>query len=312
MRFHLFVLLLPLFMITAPLNAQRDPVVRAGIDVRTITVGDRATLTVTVQHDTTSRVGWPDTLQSLGSLEVLEVRISDPTRVDGTLESRAQIVLTAFELGELEIPSVQLSVANESGESSTVQTEPIGINVVSVGQDEGGDIRDIKPPLAIPRNWLLVAVWLFAGAALIVVAWWLYRRFLRGREATEPATSLAPPRPPHEIAFEALDALANSDLLERGDVKQYHIEISEIIRTYLEGRYGIPAMEMTSEDVLWELQRDQLRETVYDRLSEFFVRCDLVKFAKSRPNVQASRELMPVARAIVDQTKQVWEMANVS
>jgi hypothetical protein len=96
-------------------------------------------------------------------------------------------------------------------------------------------------------------------------------------------------------------------LLDRGETKQYFIEVSEIIRTYLEGRYPIDALEMTSHEVLIELKKVGLEPEVFDLFPPFFSRADLVKFAKHRPGPEVSKEMIPMARLLVDETRVVQQ-----
>ena len=91
--------------------------------------------------------------------------------------------------------------------------------------------------------------------------------------------------------------------MDRGEIKQHFIEVSEILRTYLEGRYPIDAMEMTSHEVLDELKNVGLEQHVYDLFPPFFDRSDLVKFAKFRPGMELCMEMIPLARKLVDETR---------
>jgi hypothetical protein len=111
------------------------------------------------------------------------------------------------------------------------------------------------------------------------------------------------PRFPDEDAYEALDRLQASDLVERGEVKEYHILASEIIRTYVEGRYGVYALEMTTGEVIEGLRGTGVPEGAVQTFDPFASRCDLVKFAKLRPAPGACRDSLEAARAFVDQTR---------
>jgi hypothetical protein len=111
-----------------------------------------------------------------------------------------------------------------------------------------------------------------------------------------------PPRPPHEIALEALARLEQSPLLERGEVKEYHIQVSDIIRSYVEGRFGVQALEMTTRDILLGMEKAGVAASTRDGLREFLLPCDMVKFAKSRPGGEASRETLALGRKWVQDT----------
>ncbi len=111
------------------------------------------------------------------------------------------------------------------------------------------------------------------------------------------------PRPPHEIALEALDALERAGLLERGEIKAFHVEVSEIVRTYVEERFTVRALEMTSAEVLDGLWRVGIEGGLLDDFRTFLERCDLVKFAKLRPTPEASGEMLSLARKLVEETR---------
>ncbi|MCG8470053.1 MAG: hypothetical protein MJB57_17900, partial [Gemmatimonadetes bacterium] len=112
-----------------------------------------------------------------------------------------------------------------------------------------------------------------------------------------------PPRPAHEIALEALERLEASPLLERGDIKRYHIEVSQIVRAYLEGRYRIWALEMVTPDVVAGLRDVGIEASTRDGFQSFLEACDLVKFAKRRPSERDCRTLLETARELVHATK---------
>jgi hypothetical protein len=260
----------------------------------------------TVEHDPGQTVTWA-TPESLGAFEVLEVQTATPVTTNGRVRTSARYILTAFELGELEIPPIEVSVSGPAdAEPVVVSSNPVTVTVESVGRDDTGDIRGIKPPLEIPRNWLLLAPWVLLALALGALGyWWYRRRRKRAQTVSDLPTPAVPRRPPHVVAYEALDRLAAAGLLERGEIKQYFIDVSEIIRTYLDGRYGIDAMEMITPDVLGELERVAIGQGVFERFVTFFERSDLVKFAKFRPDLPACQEMIPMARQLVDETRAV-------
>jgi hypothetical protein len=280
----------------APLGAQSR--VSTEVDSTHVTVGDRITLTVTVEHPSSSSVAWPDSLE-LAPFEVLDVRTTPARSADRGLTSSMVLSLAAFELGRLRVPTFEVLVTRAGGPEESLTTSPVDIDVVSVGVDESGDIRDIRGPLEIPLGALRLALWvllpLLLAAALFVLA-----RRLRTREdgAALPAPG-PPPRPPHEIALAALAALAASPLLERGQVKEYHIEASDILRTYVGAHFGVDAREMTTGEVLSALEASGADARFREGLGAFLDQCDLVKFAKVRPAPDASRQALELGRRIV-------------
>ncbi|MDH3271361.1 MAG: BatD family protein [Gemmatimonadota bacterium] len=283
----------------APSSAQAEIV--STLDTALVTVGDRISLQVTVDHPGDAAVVWPDSLD-LTPFEVLEARAA-PTRSRGDRSiSSSTFTLTAFELGQLEVPSFSITVLHPDGREETLETDRFGVEVVSVGVDEAGDIRDIRGPIAIPRSLLALLAWallfMLFGAGAVVA----FRRYWEGRHADEGIRPGPPPRPPHEIALEQLRRVQEARLLESGQIKEYHIRVSEIIRRFVEEVHHVRALEMTTWEVIDGLTSAGVDEGMRRDLRRFLDQCDLVKFAKVRPDDLASRAVLSLARDIVERS----------
>ena len=298
-----------------PAAAQDAPDLRLAMEVDTtvIRLGDPVAVRLAVDHPADWVVHWADSLD-IAPFEVLDYAVSGPgaspvggagaggsAAGGGRARSVAALTVTSFELGELEIPPIEVAVAAPDGTVQTLLSDPFRIGVESVGLDESGDIREIKAPLSIARNWWALLPWLLLVAALGAGALYLHRR-MQARPAAEIAKPRTPPRPHHLVALEALDELERSSLLERGQVKRWHVRVSEIIRAYVEGQLEVAALEMTTGEVVSGLRTAALGERITDAFHRFLARCDLVKFAKLRPGADASRELLGAARSLVEMT----------
>ena len=273
------------------------------VDTTMIHVGDPIAVRLAVDHPEGWTVEWPDSFE-VAPFEVLGVDLAAPEpAADGDgLRSAATLVVTSFELGELEVPGIAVAVTAPDGMTRTLVTDPFRIGVESVGLDESGDLRDIKGPLSLARSWWGTLPWVVLAVALAGgVAYHLHRR-RRAAPESRPAVPRAPPRPFHELALEALRALEKSSLLERGQVKEYHVRISEIVRRYVEGQFQVPALELTTGEVADGMRRAALGAPITEAFRGFLDRCDLVKFAKLRPGADDSRALMERARGLVRMT----------
>lgn len=157
------------------------------------------------------------------------------------------------------------------------------------------DIRDIKPPVAIPNAWewvwWVLAALAVAAAAIFVWRWWRKRRL---------QILVEPPLPAHVRAKQKLDeALA---LISQP--KPFCTLVSDTIRLYLEECFNFRAPERTTEEFLHELQgTDLLTAEQKERLGEFLERCDLVKFAKYEPREPELCELHTSALRLVEETE---------
>jgi predicted CopG family antitoxin len=157
------------------------------------------------------------------------------------------------------------------------------------------DIRPLKNPVEIKSGF---PRWLAVFFALVIIAGvltWVYFR----RKKTVIAKSVLPPRPPEEIAFEELNALAGMRLVEEGLVKEYYIRISDIIRRYIEARYNIGAIDRTTWELYQEMRIKRIESQHSDMIRDFLEECDLVKFAKYIPGQREIEEIYKKAKEIV-------------
>ena len=122
----------------------------------------------------------------------------------------------------------------------------------------------------------------------------------------------APPRPPHEIAYEELERIESLSFLEQGLIKKHYTEISEVIRRYIGHRFGIITMELTTGELIDSLADEELDGSMISTIRVFLEECDLVKFAKFIPGEDQTSTSLPRARSIVDETKETLLFSNES
>ena len=161
------------------------------------------------------------------------------------------------------------------------------------------DIRGLKDVIDIPtgNEWVL---WLFVAAAALVVAgvaaWFVRRRLARRSEELAPS----PAPPPHVVAWERLQRALG--LIH--EAEQFCMEVSQIIRVYLEERFNLHAPDRTTEEFLLELQSSQRLAGEHKQLlADFLGECDMVKFAKAEPPELELRNLHEAASRLVGETQ---------
>ena len=291
-----------LLLVSRPLLGQ-TPSLASEIDTTVVSVGDRITLRVTVNHPEGSRVIWPDSL-NLEPFEVLGGQQAPTVSQGQSVQSSLALTLTAFELGDLEIPSFPVQVLSDVEETTVLHTSPFGVQVTSVGLDEGGDIRGLKGPMTIPVSLGRILLLGVAALLALVAAYSAFRR-LKNRAGKGGETEIArplPTLPPHEVALEAFRLLEASPLLSQGRIKDYHIQASEILRAYVEGQFGVNALEMTTADITQGLEGVGMEPDLVEETRKFLHGCDMVKFAKSRPSDAESLSTLKLGRKIVEDT----------
>ena len=169
----------------------------------------------------------------------------------------------------------------------------------AVGSEEIPDIRGLKDVVDLPTGqewvwWLLVTATALAVAG--VVAWFVRRRLARRSAKLAPP----PPPPPHVVAWERLQRALG--LIH--EAERFCVEVSHIIRVYLEERFNLHAPDRTTEEFLLELQSSQRLAGEHKQLlADFLGECDMVKFAKAEPPEQELRNLHEAASRLVGETQ---------
>ena len=299
-------------------TAERGPVrftVRAA--PRALSVGEKLTLTLEVEAADGVEIRMPRPDSSLGPFEIRQA-YTPPDVPEGDMRRRTHhYILDTFASGELEIPPLQVGYTdrraqapqNEQPIEGELTSEPLLVTVSSVlaGDEQDTDYRDIKEAVDVPiaRDWpaywplAAAGVVIICGAVLLVV--WLARR--RRVHAAQPRII-----PAHVWALTQLDLLAREELIEQGRFHAFYFRLSDIVRQYIERRFGIMAPERTTEEFLREARRDPSLSDEHKELLRGFLRAaDMVKFALHEPSIDESRTAFGAAGGFIRQTAPMAE-----
>ncbi len=160
-------------------------------------------------------------------------------------------------------------------------------------------LRDIKGPLSLSSRlnvFLLLGIMVFLAILIL-----LFKFLLRKKKTSVFVLK----RPAHEIAYEQLEKLKTKDLIRHGRIKEYYIEVSDIVRHYLENRFLLKAPEMTTEEFLFYVRDySKLSSGHKTLLKGFLLACDLVKFARYAPTFEEIDAIFISAKQLVDETKE--------
>lgn len=150
------------------------------------------------------------------------------------------------------------------------------------------------------RGWLILG-WLAAVAVIAAVL--LVRRRMELRALPGRAGRARRSRP-MVCAIRQLETLHNQKLWQSGKQKQYYTGITDILRRYIGDRYRVKAMELTSQEILDEMERQRLSGEAADRLKNILLTADFVKFAKFVADAERNEEVYSDAYYFVEQTKE--------
>ena len=293
--------------VNAAVFSQQGIVAESSVDRSQILIGDIVTYSVTATYDPSLEVEMPSPGVNLGQFEVRSYDVPPAQKKDGKIVETASFKISTFETGEFEIPPVTIAYRSKGDSAwAGIRTQPLTVQVQSLNPDEAGDIRDIKPPLTPPFNWRAAAMWIAGGlmaAGIIAAAIYVIRRRRQGLSILP--RSIKPPRPAHEIALAELDALVASELLPNGQVKEYYSRLADIMRRYLDNRYSIYALEMTTLQILEVMRAEALPDAAVALMRELLTLCDFVKFAQYMPSNEEGRHAVESAYRFVNDTKLV-------
>lgn len=297
------------FAMTAAVHADEsaEPVaVRAWVEPDTVTIGQRFryTLEVTTAPEVELMLSQP--AERIGGFTIVDFGDLPPATKDGTAVVTRWFTLVGYDPGEHWVKSPPVRYRQPGADIADAPDAGLRVSVESLlaKTPDAADIRDVKPIEAVPIDW---RPWYVLGGgvlALLALGVVLYRVLNRPRGGL----AAAPPRPPHEVAREALERLRVQRLIEAGAFtagafKDYYSALTDIVRCYLEQRFGVRAPEMTTEEFLLVSARDgRLAAAHRALLGEFLLESDLVKFARHHPTIADSERAWTAARRFVDET----------
>ena len=142
------------------------------------------------------------------------------------------------------------------------------------------DIRPLKAPVEIKES---IIPFLFAILVLLLIGAGILGFIYFRKKSRAAAAPIDIYRTPEEIAMDELKSLAEMNLIEKGMIKEYYIKLSDIIRCYIERKYGILAIDRTTYELYQEMRIKKIERLHIDTIRDFLEDCDLVKFAKYIP-----------------------------
>jgi len=271
--------------------------VSAKTDSTNYRIGDWIRLTVEAKFPASVESILPAVKDSIGAFEILKVEAMENSEQD----SRAWVfTITSFDSGKGYVPPVEVAYSFKGDTTQRIaRTNSLILDLGSVAVDTEGEIKDIKPPLDAPWKFEDFLPYLIALAVLALAAG-VYYYWRKKRKQREEAVVLAKPEiPPHQQALYELRELEDKKLWQQGKVKEYYSEATEIVRRFFDGRWGIDALELTSDEIMKHMKNVAESQKVWKEMRSFFTIADLVKFAKYNPTVEEHKNELKEAYEIV-------------
>ena len=295
----LFSMLIAFLFNAGSFAAAGDVTVTAKPDKTQATVGDPVTYTVTLGYPLNYKLTPPEKQDELGPWQVQDVKVLEEKK--DKQFTYINYTLAVFTTGQADIPPMTFSFTDDKNSVFTVKTESASVAIESVmGLVKGAQgLRDIKPPLSLRIPAGLYIFWLLVIAAITFGAWAWYRNY-RKKLPRLPLEPAAPAVPPYQTAVEELEKLEKSGLVAEGRIKEFYIALTDIIRKFLGAVYSVDTLDKTTGEIYQELRAALPDKKALVFIRDFFDECDLVKFAKYRPDAKTAQEDLGKARKIVE------------
>jgi hypothetical protein len=300
MKKYVYILFI---LISTTFFAQEKKVVTS-IDTTKNKIGAEFKLTLKAAVDTSSKVVFPS-IKNVGPLEVIRSYKIDTIKNGATYELIKKYGLTQFDSGKYTIPSIKVLINNSPFFSDSIRVEVANVDVDTLKQK----MYDIKPIVEASSSnswiWKLLLVLLVIVAIGAFVYWWLK---IRQKKVIEEEVY----KTPIEKATVLLNNLEKKELWQKGEIKTYYSELTDIARNYIEEAIQIPAMESTTSELIEGLRQASLKkkmalskETI-ENLEQVLRQADLVKFAKSKPlDFEITEDRKKIEKSIITLDKSI-------
>ena len=286
-------------------------VVSAAIDSTTLFIGDQTDLHLRATCEAGEQVQMPVLAEQLvDGIEIVDRTIVDTTTLqDGRVQYNQYLTLTSFQDSLFYIEPL----AFVSGDD-TVWSESLMLNVVQPFEMDSTDmaITDIKGIYKAPIWWWGILRWVLLALAIagVGVGGYYLITYLRNRFGDASATDVPtePLRPAEEVALEKLDAIREQKIWQSGQVKEYHTQLTDVVREYIARRFEVSSTEQTSDETL-RAMRGLLsdKKELYEDLRKMLTLADLVKFAKWTTTPDENELSLRSAYAFVKETTPIEE-----
>lgn len=289
--------------------------VSAKADSTTLVMGDRTGILVEVVkngHDGTL-VDMPEKEKDYHGLEMVDCIVDSTDLGNNRIQLKYHFTFQAFDPNEMvTLPPFKYAANGDTAASTilTFKVLPVELSP-ELGDPAQPDSLKIHPDetiVSIQRKWYdyipdwtiwtLVGLVALAAIVLIVIN-------MRKKE-----TGIFAPRrqlTPYELAIKRLNELKKQQLIEKGLAKQFYTDVTDIWRTYLDGRFGINAMEMTSKQILKKLRENKETHLSSDQMEQLLQLSDFVKFAAMHPSNDEMVSTFNTIYSFIEATKPMPE-----
>jgi len=305
MKFKLYIVF---FLLSTSLWAQ--PKVTTSVNTTKNKIGAEFKLTLKTNVDTLSKVKFPEA-KSFGALEVIQSYKIDTIKNGARYQLIKKYGLTQFDSGKYVIPKIPVLINGKQTFSDSIKVEVNNIKVDTLKQ-KMYDIKDIAKVESPLGNWWIYVLILLA----IATAGFFIYKYIKKRQS-DPEVEEIVFKSPIEKATTLLQQLEKKELWQKGEIKHYYSELTDIARNYIEEEIHIPAMESTTSELIEGLRKAskqkklKLSNETVENLEKVLMQADLVKFAKVKPlDFEIEEDKKRISNSIVTIHKSIPEVVE--
>ena len=255
--------------------------------------------------------------EELGGLEIAAQDGVKQEEVKGGWKHTLAYRLKGWQAGDFQISGLTINYQDRNGIQGAVALKELPIKITSLlpanlNEEEllAEGLKSLKKPVSLPPRYQYLWV-LFGGLVILGIVYGLLqylKKNYRSKASAEMEQDLVKLEPAHRIALRRLEVLKEEQLLEAGEYKLFYDRLSEIAREYMENRFRIRALEMTTEEFLISIgNQDYLNQAQKKALAEFLQYSDLVKFAKHQPIKEDGARGLAIIYGLIEETKEEVE-----
>lgn len=247
-------------------------------------------------------------------VEIIDWLEGDTTDIgNGLVEIKRGLLIQSFDSGVYTIPPFLLVSGPD-----TIRSNSLSLKVNPVDVTALTDIHPIADVAEFDSKWYdwlpdwITDYWVYILLGLLIIAGGVCAYLIMSKKVNVTILPQKKRLPPDQIAFNRLNALKEAQLWEKGQEKEYYTRLIDILRDYLQERFRINAMEMTSSQILKALRANEETRLSHSRMERVVEIADFVKFAKVRPLPDDNVRAFSDAMQFVEETRPAPETTEES
>ena len=279
--------------------------VSAALDSSIMKIGEQRKIALEVKQPHSAVVYFPtingnDTLAQ--GIEILKITPPDTLKSNNALTIKQEYFITSFDTGRYVLPPFVFKSKTQS-----YTTEQLYLDVITYDEDlTNAQLTGMAENYDPPFNWVRFLLYLSIVLGILglgALIYYIYKVVQEMKNNQIEEEIFVDNRLPHEIALEELEKIKSDKLWQKGEVKVYYTVLTDTLRDYFTRRFNIPAMEMTSSEIIRSLKYEHDAVDAIERVREIFDISDMVKFAKMAPSQEDTEISIANAFFIVNKTK---------